>query len=433
MRILHLVPGSGGTFYCENCMRDASLVRTLRRLGHDVIMVPLYLPLFVDSDEAPEDAPVFFGGINVYLQQVLPFFRKTPRWLDRFFDRPWMLKRAAAREGSTHAAGLGAMTLSMLRGASGNQRKELARLVAWLGETGKPDVVHLSNALLLGLAGEIKAALDVPLVCSLQDEDTWLDAMAEADAGPCWAAMAEAAREVDAFVAVSQWYADQMRVRMELGEARMDVIHLGIEMPPDGPARTPPNKPVLGYLSRLTECHGLGQLVDAFIGLKGVPGLEDLQLRATGGVTPIDQRFVRSLEAKLDTLGFGDAVEFVEDFQRESRHAFLQSLSVLSVPVPKGEAFGTFILEALAHGVPVVQPRAGGFPEVIEATGGGLLYDPETAGGDEAALSELLLDPERAQALGSQGSEAVRQHFSIEVMAEKLVAFYSSLSESAAS
>ena len=175
MKVVHIVPGSGGTFYCQNCMRDQALVMTLRRQGVDVVMVPMYLPMFTDGDPVADDTPVFFGGINVWLQQQMELFRKTPRWLDRIFDSKWMLRRAATMEGTTSAGDLGPMTLSMLEGTEGNQRKEVERLVEWLAEHEHPDLVHISNALLIGLAPAIKAALNVPIVCTLQDEDWWLD------------------------------------------------------------------------------------------------------------------------------------------------------------------------------------------------------------------------------------------------------------------
>ena len=424
MRIVHLIPGSGGTFYCENCLRDAALVQALRALGHDVVMVPLYLPMFVDTPDLPGDVPVFFGGINVYLQQQFSLFRKTPRWLDRFFDMPWMLKQAAAREGSTSAADLGPMTLSMLQGRDGRQQKELARLITWLRDHERPDLVHISNALLLGLAPELKKVLGVPVLCSLQDEDTWLDAMSEPHATACWEAMGDAAQHVDAFVSVSEWYAGQMCARMGLRSEQIFVIPLGITIEGDAHTAVEHRPPVLGYLTRLCETQGLGRLADAFVHLKETPELRDLCLRATGGITPADETFLKGLWAKFGRSGVESDVEFVEDFQKKARHEFLKSLSVLSVPVPKGEAFGTFILEALAQGVPVVQPAVGAFPEVIEATGGGLIYDPEEEGALEKALSELLLDPARAHDLGQRGQAAVRANFTIDGMAAKLLDLY---------
>ena len=95
MKIVQITPGSGDNFYCENCLRDAALVKAMHKLGQDVILLPMYLPLQVDYKEIPRKAPLFFGGINVYLQQKLSFFRKTPRWLDSLFDRPGLLNWAS--------------------------------------------------------------------------------------------------------------------------------------------------------------------------------------------------------------------------------------------------------------------------------------------------------------------------------------------------
>ena len=423
MKVVQLIPGTGGTFYCQNCVRDAALVRSLRAQGHDVTMVPLYLPLLIDPDGLRDGVPVFFGGINVYLQQQFRLFRKTPRWIDWLLDLPWMLRRAAAREGATSAADLGPMTLSMLQGRDGNQRKELDRLTAWLTEQGRPDVIHVSNALLLGMAGELKRTLNAPVVCSLQDEHTWLDAMVEPYRRRCWEVMSEKARDVDTFVAVSHWYAEQMRERMGIPQDRIAVVPPGIELDDVEPAASV-DPPVIGFLSRMGEPLGLGLLVDAFIQLKQNPRLEKLRLRITGGETSEDGPFLAKLREKLRRQGLAEDVEFVDDFHGTARHEFLRSLSVLSVPVLEGEAFGTFIIEALACGVPVVQPAVGAFPEIVEATGGGVIYDPARESALAEALERLLLDPEQAQELGRHGREVVLREYSVEKATERILAVY---------
>lgn len=422
MKVVHIVPGSGGTFYCQNCMRDAALVQALRRQGVDVVMVPMYLPMFVDGSPVQKHTPVFFGGINVWLQQQFPFFRKTPRWFDRLFDSKWMLRRAATMEGTTSAAGLGAMTLSMLEGADGNQRKEVERLVHWLVEQEKPDVVHISNALLSGLAGEIKAALDIPVVCSLQDEDEWLDQIDPPLNRACWYAVAVRCRDVDRFVSVSSWFADRMSERLKIARNRMDVVHIGIDLNGYEPAALDLNPPVLGYLSRMNETSGLGRLVDAFIELKKISELENMKLRVTGGAVGADRKYVAALWKKLAKLGMENDAEFLEDFSREQRQAFLKTLSVLCVPAERGEAFGTYIIEALAAGVPVVQPDAGAFPELIAATGGGMIYHDLVQ-----TLREILLHPDQLRRLGRTGRTAVTEKFSVETMARKMVSVYEGL------
>ena len=424
MKIVHIVPGSGGTFYCENCLRDGALVQALRRMGHDVIMMPLYLPLCLDAPDTLQDTPVFFGGINVYLQQRFSFFRKTPRWLDRLLDARWLLKQAAAREGSTNAADLGPMTISMLHGRDGRQRKEIDRLLEWLVEHERPDAVHISNALLTGLARPIKEALGCAVFCTLQDEDTWVEAMHPDDAAACWGAMAENGAYIDAYAAVSRWYADKMMDRLHVPEEKMRVVPLGIEIEGMTPAPEAPEPPVIGFLSRMSEGQGLGLLVDAFIALRKKPEWASLQLKATGGITPVDEAFVDAQRAKLARHGLDQEVHFLSDFQREKRLEFLRSLTLLSVPATKGEAFGGFILEALAHAVPVVQPDAGAFSEVIEALSGGVTYDSSAPGALVAAIEELLLDGARRRAFGEAGRKRVVEHFSIERMAADMAALY---------
>ncbi|VGO17529.1 Alpha-maltose-1-phosphate synthase [Pontiella desulfatans] len=424
MKVVHIVPGSGGTFYCQNCMRDGALVQALRRAGEDVVMVPMYLPMFTDGDPVQDDTPVFFGGINVWLQQQVPFFRKTPRWLDRLFDSKWMLRRAAQMEGTTSASDLGAMTLSMLEGTAGNQKKEVERLVDWLAEHERPDVVHISNALLIGLAGEIKAKLDVPVVCSLQDEDWWLDEINPPYDEQCWDAIRARCGDVDRFVAVSNWFADQMSERLMVPRDVIDVVHIGIDLDGFGPAPLDFDPPVLGYLSRMNTALGIDKLVDAFIELKKVPGLETLKLRATGGAVGDDLKCVEEQKRKLAKAGLAEDAEFVEDFTREQRLAFLKTISVMCVPVEQGEAFGSFIIESMAAGVPVVQPKAGAFPELVEATGGGVVYDNLVE-----ELEALLLNPDRARALGAQGRDSVYESFSVESMAQNMVAVYRELAK----
>jgi glycosyltransferase involved in cell wall biosynthesis len=424
MKVVHIVPGSGGTFYCQNCMRDGALVQALRRAGEDVVMVPMYLPMFTDGDPVQSDTPVFFGGINVWLQQQVPFFRKTPRWLDRLLDSKWMLKRAAKMEGTTSASGLGAMTLSMLEGTEGNQCKEVERLVQWLAEHERPDVVHISNALLIGLAAEIKAKLDVPVVCSLQDEDWWLDEINPPYDELCWDEIRARTGDVDRFVAVSNWFADRMSERLGIPRDLIDVVHIGIDLDGFGQASLDFDPPVLGYLSRMNSVLGLDRLVEAFIELKKIHGLENLKLRATGGLVGDDRKCVSSLRKKLAGLGLEGDAEFIEDFSREQRLVFLKSLSVMSVPVEQGEAFGTYIVESMAAGVPVVQPNAGAFPELVEATGGGLIYEDLVE-----TLKEVLTNRDLAMRLGRKGRDTVRESFSVDAMAQKMISVYEGLAK----
>src|SRR5437867_12761360 len=128
MNIIQLTPGAGAMF-CGNCFRDNALVAALRRMGHDVLMVPLYLPLTLDEEDQSAGTPIFFSGINVYLEEKSALFSKTPGWLHDLLAAPRLLKWAAGKAAKTQAADLGELTLSMLRGEEGNQGRELAQLI----------------------------------------------------------------------------------------------------------------------------------------------------------------------------------------------------------------------------------------------------------------------------------------------------------------
>ena len=421
MRIVQLTPGTGN-FYCGTCLRDNALVAALRKQGHDAVLLPMYLPHFVDEESMAEDAPLFFGGINVYLQQKSALFRATPAWLDHLLDAPALLHRAASRAGMTSARDLGDLTHSMLLGESGRQAKELEKVIAWLArEENRPDVVSLSNVLLIGLARRIKEALNLPVVCTLQGEDSFVDALPEPER--CWQTLRQRAADVSAFVAVSRYYGEVMTMRLGLAAERVEVVYNGISLDGYAPAASgAPEPPVIGYLARMHPCKGLDVLIEAFIQLKARGHIPGVRLRVAGGQTAEDKRFVNRLRAQLRAAGCGDAVEFLPNLDRPAKQAFLRTLSVLSVPATYGESFGLYLIEALASGVPVVQPAHAAFPELIEATGGGMLCKPGDPEALALALEAALADPERLAEWGRCGMRQVREKFTSAAMARGFAA-----------
>jgi glycosyltransferase involved in cell wall biosynthesis len=135
---------------------------------------------------------------------------------------------------------------------------------------------------------------------------------------------------------------------------------------------------------------------------------------------------VDDLQQRLRAAGVLEDVKFCRNISREEKIAFLKSLDVFSVPALYGEAFGLYVIEALAAGIPVVQPRHAAFVELIESTGGGLIAE---ANADSLAekIGELLLDLNRARALGETGSKNVFENFSVEKMARETVKVFSTL------
>jgi len=432
VNIIQLTPGAGA-MYCGGCLRDNALVAALRTLGHQALMVPLYLPLTLDEADQSAGTPVFFGGISVYLEQKTALFRGAPGWLHDLFASRRLLAWAAGKAAKTRAADLGELTLSMLRGESGNQAREIEVLIAWLKTQPKPDVLSLSNALLIGIVRRLKAELRIPVVCALQGEDSFLDALPESHRAACWRTLAERAAEVDLFVAPSRYFGDLMRERLGLPADRVRVVHNGINL--EGYAvegqteksevQSPKSQvqgtgvPVLGFFARMCREKGLDTLVEAYLLLRQRGRVGQLKLRVGGSCGPADAAFVDSLRERLQAGGLLGDVEFHPNADRASKVAMLRSLSVFSVPALYGEAFGLYVIEALAAGVPVVQPRVAAFPELVEATGGGVLCAAGDARALAEAIEELLLNPARARALGEAGRRAVFERFSAEAMARE--------------
>jgi glycosyltransferase involved in cell wall biosynthesis len=424
MKIVHIIPGSGGTFYCQNCMRDNQLIKSLKAEGHDVVMVPMYLPLNVDVHGLMGDTPVFYGAINVYLKEKVPLYRHAPVWLEKLFDSESLLQMAAKKAGSTRAAGLEEMTINTLLGEKGSQASELEHMVNYLNEYIQPDIVHLSNALLLGLAKRLKQDVGASVVCSLQDENEWIDPMAQPYQKKVWDLMGERAKYVDAFIAASGFYADKSKKHMGLPDDNIHVVYGGVDVAGYKKSDLPMDPPTIGFLCRLNEYFGLGIIVDAFIKLKNQSKFTDTKLVLTGGYTGDDKPFVQKMLKLAEKAGFKKDITILEEFDKASRIKMLSKLTLLSVPVLGGEAFGAYQVEALAAGVPIVQPNVGGYPEFIEKTGGGLIYNPNTGEKLAASLEALLLQPEKMKEMGTKGREIVYKEFTMKKMAANILSVY---------
>jgi len=423
MNLVQITPGAGA-MYCGNCFRDNALVAELRRMGHDVTMLPLYLPLTLDEEDQSAGNPIFFGGISVFLEQKSALFRKAPDWLRHLLASRKLLAWAAGRTASTRASDVGDMLLSMLRGEEGRQARELDELIAWLKTRPRPDAVCLSNALLVGMTRRLQTELQTQVVCTLQGEDAFLDALPETHRAAAWQLLSERAADVDLFIAPSKYFGDLMAKRLGLPAHKVKVVHNGISLtdfPVEGRgSRVQSQKaPVLGYFARMCKEKGLETLVEAFIALKNRGQVPRLKLHIGGSCGPGDELFVKSLRKRLAEAGYIGETAFFPNLSRKEKLDFLGALSVFSVPANYGESFGLYLLEAMAAGVPVVQPRTAAFPEIVEATGGGALCEP----GDPKSLADtiepLLSNLGQARALGETGRKAVFEMFSAEAMAKQ--------------
>ena len=418
MNIVQITPGAGG-MYCGNCFRDNALVEALRSFRHNTLMVPLYLPLTLDDADQSNGTPVFFGGINVYLDQQIPLFRRAPGWVRNALAHPKLLQWAAGRAAKTRAEELGDLTVSMLRGEQGHQVAELENFLAWLRGQPRPDVICLSNALLIGLARRLKQEFRATMICNLQGEDVFLDSLPATHRTLAWQLISERARDIDFFVAPSRYFAELMARRLQLDERRVEVIYNGIKLDGFSPAPAQPNPPVLGFFARMCREKGLDTLVEAFLILKQRPRTKDLRLHAGGSLGPSDEPFVAELRRKL--APFERSYQFFPNVDLAAKRDFYRSLSVFSVPAHYGEAFGLYIIEALACAVPVVQPAVAAFPELVRATGGGLVCEPNSPESLADKIESLLTDPIQARLLGKNGRDAVWRDFTADAMARRFI------------
>lgn len=428
VNIIQITPGTGGS-YCGNCIRDNALVGEWRRQGHDALLVPLYLPVKLDEPPAGGRTPIFFSGINVYLAQQGALLRSMPPWLHRLLAQPWLLRWVGRLSANTRPAEVGDLTLSMLHGEHGNQAGELEELVAWLKSRPKPDYIVLSNLLLLGLARRLRQGVGAPVVCLLAGEDAFLDALPPRHSAEAWKLLAESTHDVDLFVAPSRFFAGVMAERLRVAPERLRVVPLGIN--PTGfedphlapsPFHTAPTAPpAIGYFARMCPEKGLDTLVGAFIELKRRGRIPQVRLKIGGNCGPADRRFVAAQRQRLGQAGVLGDVDFYANLDRPAKIKFLRSLTLFSVPARCGEAFGLYLLEALAAGVPVVQPRVAAFPEIVETSGAGVLCDPENAEALADALEKLLLDPERRAALAATARRAAQEVYTAARMAADMI------------
>lgn len=422
MKIAYIVPGTGDTFYCGNCFRDISFIKTLKDTEHEILIIPMYLPLSKTDAHNPGDPPIFYGAVNLYLKQVFPALKKMPHSITRLLDSLPVLKFAANRSGSTKATGLEKMTISMLKGENGNQADDLKIMIDWFKHFAKPDIIHLSNALLSGLAPAIKKELNIPVVCSLQDEDEWIDEMSEPYQKEAWGLINLNAEYVDVFVSVSNYFSNLIKSKVPALVDKIEVIYNGVNAA--NYKQSESKESVIGYISKMNAAFGLDILVDAFILLKQDLYCTNVKLKITGGYSGDVKKFVKSLQQKLRDANLLDDVEFIKEFSSEMKYDFFNTISVLSVPAVRKEAFGMYLIEAFASGVPVVQPNLGAYTEIINTTNAGLLYEPNTAKNLCDALKKVLSDKVLYKTLRNNGLQAIKNHFDSKLQSEKLISIY---------
>lgn len=420
MKIIYIATGAAN-MYCGSCMHDNALAAGMMAAGEDVTLFPLYTPMRLDEKSVGE-RQIFYGGIKAYLMQ------KYPR---PFFGRDLLLRAAGSQAilrlmprfdigSAVDPVANAELTISMLKGESGNQRELLQEFVGWVKSTYKPDVIHITNALLIGVAREFKRSLQVPITCGLHGEDIFLEGMPQPYQDEAIALIRERAADVDRFLAISGYYGEMFSKWVGLDRSKIDVVYPGIALDDYRdltPGSSTSRPPTIGFFARFVPEKGLHLLVDAFISLTRSGEFPDLRLVAGGYVSRAYKTYIDGIHKKIKDNGLEDRVNLLGTLERADKLNFFKQIDVFSVPAPYREPKGISILEALAAGVPVVQPNHGAYPEWVNATQGGLLHRPHDSIDLAEKLATLLRDAELRKRLGQQGRAGVFEKFSSEKMA----------------
>ena len=426
MRITYITAGAGG-MYCGSCIRDNALAAALMARGHEVLLLPVYTPTLTDEENVSADR-VFFGGVSVYLEQYLSVFRHTPWLLDRLWEAPWLIRTLTGRGIQTRPEQLGDLTVSVLEGRHGNQAKEIEKLVHWMKGQPRPDIIDISNSMLIAVARPLKEALGLPVCCTLQGEDIFLGNLHEPYRTRAVQLIAEGVPYVDRFLAVSDYCAGHMSRYLNIPGAKIDVVPLGVNV--EGYKYRDRNRTdtfTVGQFGRVAPEKGVHLLCEAYHRLRESGKLERGSVKIAGYLAPEYAPYLDSIMTQVRQWGLEAEVTYHGKLDREQKIDFLNTLDVLAVPAAYDDPKGLALLEAMACGVPTVAPRRGTYTELIERTGGGLLVPPDDIEAFGQALVDLAADPARRRALGEHGAAGVRASYTAEMMATRAIDVYATL------
>ena len=416
MKILFIIPGSGDSFYCGNCFRDNLQATALRDAGHDVIIMPLYLPFKYPSFKA--DTPLFFPATTFYASRK--FFKKggMPHWLIRILESKLMLGIASSFSGTTSAAGLEDITLSMIHGNDAVFVEQVGTMLDWIEHNEKPDIIHLSSTLLIGVAKAVKQRINIPIVCSLQDEEIWIDSLKGDYLKEAWNGIINNITYIDRFVTASEFYRKSITARIPR-ITDVDVIYPGVDVSKYSCGQYPV-EPVIGFFYRMNRENGLDILAEAFVTLKKRNTIKNLKLKIAGGYTAKDKRFLKEVRKVLRP--YMKDVEIIDDYSPEHHADFYRQISVICVPLTFDEGVGLYLCEAFAAGRPAVEPATGSFPEITGEAG--IVYTPASDDVLANAIEKLLTDETLFRHCCEKALELSRTRYDDKVMAEKLIMNY---------
>jgi glycosyltransferase involved in cell wall biosynthesis len=298
-----LITAGGAGMFCGSCMHDNTWARALMAAGSEVSLLPTYTPIRLDDEPNVSDGRLFLGGINVYLDYRWKFWRGVPRGFTRWLDAPWVVNLAARFSVRNDARRLGDLTLAMLAGEQGPQRREVAELARFVGKLLRPDVVVFSNALLSGAVRSLRDAYDGPVYCTLQGDDVFLDALPDSHRQRAVDAVSERAQQFDGYLVHSRFYRGRMSEYLRLPAEKFHQVPLGIDLAGhDGRPGERRGQPfTVGFFARIATEKGLHHLAEAFRLLHARH--PQVRLRAGGYLGRQDRGYLRHVTRTLNASG----------------------------------------------------------------------------------------------------------------------------------
>jgi len=434
MKILLIIPGSGDTFYCGNCFRDNLYAQALRNAGQDVVIMPLYLPLTDKSFHA--DTPLFFPATSYYVSQKYFGEGKMPYLFEKILDSPSALRLASHFSGTTSAKGMEQMTLSMIQGDDKNFAKQIEKLIHWIVNHDRPDIIHLSSSMLIGIAKAIKNQINIPVVCSLQDEEIWLNSLESQYTQEAWESIGQNSKYIDRFIASSKFYKSAALEKIpEIKE--IDVVYPGVNIEkyqsPPTPLRGASQSSVrqlppeggwggstIGFFYRMSYENGLDILAQSFVKLKSENTIPNLKLKIGGGYTRENKPFVNRIRNILQP--YMNDVSWSDKYTLDEHAAFYKDISLICVPLRFNEAVGLYLCEAFAAGRPAVVPDTGSFSEIVENAG--LLYSLNDSEHLTEALRKMLVDTVLYEKCKENGLRLSHERYNDGIASENLLKIY---------
>jgi glycosyltransferase involved in cell wall biosynthesis len=303
-------------------------------------------------------------------------------------------------------------------------RREFDKLVEWTRRQPLPDVINLPNSLLISMAAPLGEAIGRPVCCTLQGEELFLNGLVEPYRSEALSLIRAQVRHVGRFLAVSDYCAGFMSGLLSIPRDRVSVVPLGINLAGYERRVGAPGAFSVGYFARIAPEKGLHLLADAYVRFRRRAPEAPARLEAAGYLASTHRGSLDDVRRVLEAAGLGGEFRYHGELDRAGKLSFLRGLDVLSVPATYDEPKGMFLLEAMASGVPVVQPRRGAFTEIVERTGGGVLVNPDDAESLASDLEALWRDEPKRTVLGERAFSGVREHYAVSRSAERLLRAY---------